>query len=197
MSSLHSYALHLQSYRNYVKEISGEFHKSNGSRFGGSEKDRYFLKIPKWQHKHVRDYKRGKLDFYFLNNAAKTCLYGLKNSENIEIEYVFQSKVFFFISVAISTQVASAPLTEGQSIHSWSKRPSGDSFEAALIFSRSTLAFGRCKNCESIYQDSTVLLISFQWRMFTSIRQICMTGFIHLKKDYRKEDFGLISRGCF
>ena len=30
-----------------------------------------FLKSPKWQHKLVREYKRGKLILYFLNNAAK------------------------------------------------------------------------------------------------------------------------------
>ena len=64
-------------------------------RFRGSEEDRYFLKIPKWQHKHVRDYKRGKSVSYFLNNAAKICLYGLNISENIDTEHVFQSKVFF------------------------------------------------------------------------------------------------------
>ena len=63
--------------------------------FGGYEKDRYFLKIPKWQHKFVRDYKRGKLVFYFLNNDAKTCLYVLKISENTDTEHVFQSKAFF------------------------------------------------------------------------------------------------------
>ena len=34
--------------------------ESSKSRFGGSEKDRYFLKIPKWQYKLIRDYKRGK-----------------------------------------------------------------------------------------------------------------------------------------
>ena len=73
----------------------GKFQGSGESRFGGSEKDRYFLKIPKWQHKLVRDYKRGKLVSYFLNNAAKTCLYGLKISGNIEIEHFFQSKAFF------------------------------------------------------------------------------------------------------
>ena len=67
-------------------------------------------KIPKWQYKLVREYKRGKLVSYFLNNAAKTCSYGLKIPDNIKIEHVFQSKAFFFISVAISTQVASAPL---------------------------------------------------------------------------------------
>ena len=46
---------------------------------------------------------------YFLNNGAKTCLYGLKISENIELELFFQFKSFF-ISVAISIQVASTPL---------------------------------------------------------------------------------------
>ena len=67
-------------------------------------------KIPKWQYKLVREYKRGKLVSYFLNNADKTCSYGLKIPDNIKIEHVFQSKAFFFISVAISTQVASASL---------------------------------------------------------------------------------------
>ena len=46
---------------------------------------------------------------YLLNNGAKTCLYGLKISENIEIELFFLFKPFF-ISVAISIQVASTPL---------------------------------------------------------------------------------------
>ena len=87
----------------------GKFQGSGESRFDGSEKDRYFLKIPKWQNKFVRDYKRGKLVSYFLNNAAKTCLYGLKILENIDIEHVFQSK-HFFISVAITTQAASTSL---------------------------------------------------------------------------------------
>ena len=87
----------------------GKFQKSDENGFSGSEKDCYFLKIPKWQHKLVRDYKREKLVYYFLNNAGKTCLYGPKISENIEIEQVFQPKAFF-ISVEILTQVASAPL---------------------------------------------------------------------------------------
>ena len=52
-----------------------EFQKPGESRFGGSEKDRQFLKIPKWQHKFARYYMRGKLLSYFLDNAAKTCLY--------------------------------------------------------------------------------------------------------------------------
>ena len=65
---------------------------------GGSEKDHYFLKNQKWQHKLVRDYKRENLVYYFLNNAAKTCLYKLKIPENIEIEYVFQPKAFSHLS---------------------------------------------------------------------------------------------------
>ena len=88
----------------------GNFQGSGESRFGGFEKDRYFLKIPKWQHKFVWDYKRGKLVSYFLNNAAKTCKYGLKISiwaNNLSMSF---SLKHFFISVAISTQVASAPL---------------------------------------------------------------------------------------
>ena len=72
-----------------------KFQRTGKSRFGSSEKDRYFLKIPKWQHKHVQDYKQRKLVSYFLISAAKTCLYGLKISENIDTEYVFQSKAFF------------------------------------------------------------------------------------------------------
>ena len=85
----------------------GKFQGSGESRFDGSEKDRYFLKIPKWQHKHVRDYKRGKLVSYFLNNAAKTCLYGLKISQNIDIEHVFQSKAFFHLSSNLHTSCLS------------------------------------------------------------------------------------------
>ena len=38
-----------------------EFQISSENRFSGYEKDRYFLKIPKWQHKPVRENKRGKL----------------------------------------------------------------------------------------------------------------------------------------
>ena len=65
------------------------------------------MKIPKWQHKLVRDYKRGKLVSYFLNNAAKTCLYELKISENIDIEHVFQSKPFFHLSSNLHTSFLS------------------------------------------------------------------------------------------
>ena len=41
------------------KPCQGNFGKCQefGERSGGSEKDRYFLKVIKWQHKIVRDYK--------------------------------------------------------------------------------------------------------------------------------------------
>ena len=100
----------LRSTQVLQKPCQGNFEKFQGSgksRFGSSEKDRYFLKIPKWQHKHVWDYKRGKLVSYFLNNAAKTCLYGLKISENIDIEHVFQSKAFFRLSSNLHTSCLS------------------------------------------------------------------------------------------
>ena len=48
-------------------------------------------------------YKRGKVVSYFLNNAAKTCLYGLKKLENIEIGYFFQSRTFFHLSSNLHT----------------------------------------------------------------------------------------------
>ena len=77
-----------------IEENSGRF-QGFGQRFGSSEKDCYFLKILKWQHKLARDCKQGKLVSYFLNNAAKTYLHGIKISENIEVEHVFQSEAFF------------------------------------------------------------------------------------------------------
>ena len=66
------------------------------------------MKIPKWQHELARYYKRGKLVSYFLNNAAKTCLYGLKISENIEIGHFFQSRAFFHLSSNLHTSCLSA-----------------------------------------------------------------------------------------
>ena len=41
---------------------------------------------------------RGMLVYYFLNNDAKACLYRLEISKKIEIEHVFQFKVFFHIT---------------------------------------------------------------------------------------------------
>ena len=89
----------------------GKFQGSSESRFGSSGKDCFvvvvvvidddvvFFKISIWQHKLVRDYnKQESLVSYFLNNAAKTCLYGLKILKNIEIEHVFQPKGFVYFS---------------------------------------------------------------------------------------------------
>ena len=81
---------------------------SSESRFDSSEKNRYCLKIPKWQHELVGNTSVESW-FLILSNAAKTCSYGLKISENIDIKHAFQSKAFF-ISVTLSTKVASAPL---------------------------------------------------------------------------------------
>ena len=92
-------------------DLNKEVQKSWRIRFGSFEKHCYFFKISKWKYTFVRDYMCGKLFSYFLNNAAKTCLYELTISENIENKHVlFQSK-HLFISIAITTQVASAPLT--------------------------------------------------------------------------------------
>ena len=49
-----------------------KFQGSSESRFGGSGKDCNFLKISKWQHKLVWNYKQGKCVSDFLNNVAKT-----------------------------------------------------------------------------------------------------------------------------
>ena len=65
------------------------------------------MKIPKWQHELARYYKRGKLVSYFLNNAAKTCLYGLKVSENIEIGHFFQPRTFLHLSSNLHTSCLS------------------------------------------------------------------------------------------
>ena len=62
---------------------------------------------PKWQHELAWYYKQGKLVSYFLNNAAKTCLYGLKISENIEIGHFFQSGTFFGLSSNLHTSCLS------------------------------------------------------------------------------------------
>ena len=100
------------------KACQGNFVKFQGSgqsRFGGSEKDCYFLKIPEWQHKLVWIYKRGKLVSNFLNNGPKSCLYGLKISENMEIEHVFQFKAFFHITGNLHTSCFSG-LNDRQSL---------------------------------------------------------------------------------
>ena len=85
-----------------------KFQRFRECRFGGSEKDCYFLNIPKWQHKLIWEYKRGKLASYFLDNVAKTCSYGLKISEKIEIKDILQSKSFFHYSNLLHTSCLSA-----------------------------------------------------------------------------------------
>ena len=52
--------------------------------------------------------KRGKLVSYFINNAAKTCSYGLKISENIKIGHFFQSRPFFHLNSNLHTRCLSA-----------------------------------------------------------------------------------------
>ena len=84
-----------------------KFQEFGKSRYDCSEKYRY-LKILKWQHKLVRHYKRRKLVSYFLNDAAKTCLYWLKISEAIDIEHAFESKAFSYLSSNIHTSLFSA-----------------------------------------------------------------------------------------
>ena len=83
--TLHFHALHLQSCRNLL-----------------------IFEDSKWQHELARYYKRGKLVSYFLNNAAKTRLYGLKISEIIEIGHLFQSRAFFHLSSNLHTRCLSA-----------------------------------------------------------------------------------------
>ena len=78
-----------------TETMSRKFQEFSESMFDGSEKDRYFLKILKLQHKLSRDDKLGELVSYFLNNATKTCLYEIKVSEDIEIKHVCESKAFF------------------------------------------------------------------------------------------------------
>ena len=45
----------------FVWNMIRKFQGFSKCRFGGSEKDRYFLEIPKRQHKLIREYKQGKL----------------------------------------------------------------------------------------------------------------------------------------
>ena len=57
-------------------------------RFDGSEKDRYYLKIPNLQHQFTREFKRGKLASFFLDNAPKMFIWA-KDFRNIEIKHIF------------------------------------------------------------------------------------------------------------
>ena len=88
-SSLLSYGCNL------VEIMPRKFQGFNECRFGGSEKDRYFFKIPKWQHKLIQKYKRGKLASYFLDNAVKTCSYELNFRRTLKSNMSFSPNLFF------------------------------------------------------------------------------------------------------
>ena len=90
-----SYRKYLSSSLQYCRTMPRKFKRSGKNRFGVSEKDPYFLNIPKWQHKLVQEYKQGKLFSYFLEVVARRWSNGLKISKNIEIKYFFQSKTPF------------------------------------------------------------------------------------------------------
>ena len=169
------------------------------------------MKIPKWQHELAWYYKRGNLISYFLNNAAKTCLYRLKILENIEIGHFFQSRAFF-ISVAIFTQVASASLREAWQIpKKLPKLKTQLSWKAEYSFlqfsSKESLMF--CKTCLKLedkmkssknYNPSFVEGCSNFWnRAIVSMpRPKCITKPVNLKtsrkhknleKSTKKKDF--------
>ena len=98
----------LSSSCSLTETMPRKLQRSDDNRLGDSEKHPYFLKFLKWQDKLVREYKEGKSVSYFLNNAAKTCLYGLKISDNFQIKYVFQSKAFFHLCNFLHTTFLSA-----------------------------------------------------------------------------------------
>ena len=88
-----------------------KFQGSSKSRIGVSQKDHYFLKIPKWQHKLVQDYKRGKLVSCFRNNADKNVYIDQKFQRVSKLSMSFGLK-HFSISVAFSSKVVSVPLKQ-------------------------------------------------------------------------------------
>ena len=94
-----------------IETILRKFQGFCECRLSWSEKDCYFLKILKWQHNLIQEYKRGNLDVFFLDNDAKTCWYGLKISENIEIKHFFQWKSFFHHSNLLHTSYLRALVT--------------------------------------------------------------------------------------
>ena len=104
-SCVHFTPTHFVAIKKPCQGNFGKLEKSGETRFRGSEKDPYFLKITKWQHKLVRDYKRRMLVCYFPNSAGKTCLDG---SENIEIEHVVQPIAVFHFSRDLHTSCLSA-----------------------------------------------------------------------------------------
>ena len=106
VSTFHISLFLLLSY-SLTETMPRKYHGSGNSSLGGSEKDRYFLKIPKWEHK-LWECKRGKLVTYFLNDTVKTCSFELKISENILIKHAFESKVFLHLSNTLHTSCLKA-----------------------------------------------------------------------------------------
>ena len=47
------------------------------------------FEISQWQQKHVLEWKRRKLFFYFSDNSAKTCFMGLKFQERLKSSICF------------------------------------------------------------------------------------------------------------
>ena len=99
-------SLRVSCERALSENMSRKYWENFESKFDGFEKRSLFFEDSKWQHKLVRDYSQGKLNSYFLNNAAKTCLYELKISDSIE--HVFQSTTFSHLSNNLHTSCLSA-----------------------------------------------------------------------------------------
>ena len=108
MSSLCSYTLHLQSYRNHVKEISGNF--KNPARVGLAvlKKTVIFWKFQNGSINLLRIAREESWFSYSLDNVVKICLYRINISENIKIEHAFLSKAFFHFSSNHLTSCLSA-----------------------------------------------------------------------------------------
>ena len=103
-SSLFSSFLHITSavIQKPFQRNMGEFKESHESEFRVLKKIAVFWKF---QNGIIGLFR---IISYFLNNAAKTCFYGLKISGNIEIEHVFQSQAVFHSSSKLYANCLSA-----------------------------------------------------------------------------------------
>ena len=100
----YSYTLHLRSYRNHVKKILGNYKFPAREGLAVLKKIVIFWKFWNGSINLLGiTIKKIMLKKKILNNAAKTCLYGPKISENIEIEHISQSKAFFHFSGNLHT----------------------------------------------------------------------------------------------
>ena len=78
--------LHLKSYRNHVREISRNF--KDPARVGLAVLKKIVI-FWRFQNDSIDLFGITSEENWFLIEAAKTCLYGLSISENIETEHVF------------------------------------------------------------------------------------------------------------